>query len=56
MLEYWIVNMLVFSIAPLSYICINLYKDKKKKQNIIDTQNRVLAYLEQKLKDNNLNY
>ena len=56
MLEHWIINTLCFSIAPLSYVCINLYKDNKKKQNIIDTQNRVLAHLEQKLKDNNLKY
>jgi len=42
MIEHWIINLLVMSIPPLVYTCYNMYKDLKKKDKIIELQNRII--------------
>ncbi len=38
----WVINGLLFSIAPMTYVVYNLYKDNKKKDHIIELQDNIL--------------
>lgn len=38
----WVVNALVFSLPLSWYMCYQMYKDLKKKDKIIEIQNRII--------------
>lgn len=38
----WVVNSLLFSLSFSWYMCFNMYKDLKKKDEIIEIQTRVI--------------
>jgi hypothetical protein len=48
MIEHWIVNALVFSIAPLIYICSYQYKDIKELKKINKLKDDYIKHLEDK--------
>ena len=41
-LEYWVVNILIFSLPFSWYMCYQMYKDLKKKDKIIKIQEKML--------------
>jgi hypothetical protein len=49
-IEHWIFNGLLFSLVPMIYLAINLYKDNKKKDHEIRLKDKYIEHLEQKLK------
>jgi len=48
MIEHWIINALIFSIAPMTYICFHQYKDIKKLKQLNEAQNNYIKHLEKK--------
>lgn len=38
----WVVNVLIFSLPFSWYMCYSMYKDLKKKDKIIELQNKML--------------
>lgn len=45
MIYDWVLNIVMFSIAPLSYVCLNLYKENKKQKHIIEVQEKIIENL-----------
>lgn len=48
MIWNWIFNLLVMSIPPLVYVVCNMYKDGKKKDKIIEFQNKLIEGYERR--------
>jgi hypothetical protein len=42
MIEHWIINLLVMSIPALIYVVVDQYKTIKKKNKIIELQEKIL--------------